>query len=106
MATLGGAEAGLRGCVGSNPPLHSDASAGSEDPASVRARLSGGEEPRPVTATQYKYDIARGGWWGLEAPSVEQLQVSNGNSALLVASLAHQPIGIHPRDAADRDHLQ
>lgn len=95
---------------GSNPPLHSEVSAGRE--GSVRERLSGDEEMRPVTATQYKYGIVGGGGEerGVgrvqEGPSVKQLQVSDGNFALLVASLAHQPVRIHPRDAADRDHLQ
>lgn len=75
---------------------------------SVRERLSGDEETRPVAARQYKYGVVvggtggGGGGWG----SVEQLQVGDGNFALLVASLAHQPIRIHPRDAADGDHLR
>lgn len=71
------------------------------NPGSERERPSGGEETRPVTATRYKYDITgRGG-----GVSVKQLQVSDGNFALLVAPLSHQPIRIHAGDAADCDHL-
>lgn len=57
----------------------------------------------------YKYERRRGRGkkWGGEGGRVlvKQLQVSDWHFALLVASLAHQPVGIHSGAAAHCDHL-
>lgn len=58
------------------------------------------EKVRPVPATQYKYKITagyrrlgeKGEGVGVLWVSVKQLQVGDGDFALLVASLTHQPV--------------
>lgn len=40
------------------------------------------------------------------ACSAEQLQVGDGDLALLVASLANEPVGVHARQAVDSDELK
>lgn len=57
------------------------------------------------TNINMRSQAATAGWAGESRVSVKQLQVSDRHFALLVASLANQPVGIHTWHAADCDHL-
>lgn len=57
------------------------------------------------TNINMRSQAAAAGWAGESGVSVKQLQVSDWHFALLVASLANQPVGIHTWHAADCDHL-
>lgn len=48
----------------------------------------------------------RGQGLGEGACSAEQFQVGDGDLALLVASLANEPVGVHARQAIDSDELK
>lgn len=43
---------------------------------------------------------------GAQARLTQQFQVGDGDSALLVAPLPDEPVGVHPGQAVHRDHLR